>query len=449
MARPLCATILGRCLQCNYTPVQVVSPLISRLNASSAPSALSCIGLEKTQKMAFSSSARSNTNSQVSEPPACLLKPLEVPNKLLMGPGPSNPPPRVLAAGALPLLGHMHPEFFEVLDDVKAGIQYVFQTKNEWTYAISGSGHAAMEAAVVNLLEIGDVALVCQNGIWGGRIAEMVDRNGSIVKKLVRPMGEVFSLEEIEQGLKEHKPKLVFVTYGESSSGSAQPLEGLGDLCRKYDALLLVDSVAIAGGAPLFMDAWNIDVLYSGSQKVMGAPPATSPISFNQRARDVIANRKTKVRSYYLDAAELANYWGCDENPRRYHHTCLVSSIYALREGLARLAEQGLEKSWQEHRKCAEMLYEGLEKMGLEMWIKDKAIRNPCVTTIRVPEGVEWKKVVDHLMKQHKIEIAGALGKDLLGEIWRIGIMGHNCTPENVNRTLQALKEALDLYWKK
>ncbi|GFR93266.1 serine--pyruvate aminotransferase [Elysia marginata] len=370
--------------------------------------------IRQVQVASFSSSA--SMSASVSEPPACLSEPINVPSKLLMGPGPSNAHPRVLAAGALPLLGHLHTEFTKIMDDTKAGIQYVFQTQNEWTFAVSGTGHAAMEAAVVNLLEADDVALVCQNGVWGVRLADMVERNGSIAKKITKPWGEVFSLEEIEEGLKEHKPKIVFVTYGESSGGTAQPLEGLGDLCHKYDALLLVDSVAIVGGAPMFMDAWNIDVLYAGAQKVLSAPPAASPISFNQRARDAIASRKTRVRSFYFDAAELANYWGCDEGPRRYHHTGMISSVYALREGLAHFAET--------------------------------SVRNPCVTTIKVPEGVDWKKVIEYAMKNHKLEIAGGLG-ELAGKVWRIGIMGYNCTPENVNRTLAVLQEALKEHWKK
>ncbi|CAL1527232.1 unnamed protein product [Lymnaea stagnalis] len=379
----------------------------------------------------------------VSSPPKSLMKPLDVPNKLLMGPGPSNCPPRVLAAGALPMLGHLHPEFTKIMDEVKEGIQYAFQTKNEWTFAISGTGHAAMEASVANLLEPGDVALICQNGIWGQRLADMVERNGSVAQKIICAYGEVFTLDTIEKGLKEHKPSLVFVTFGESSAGTAQPLEGLGDLCHKYNALLLVDSVAILGGRPLFMDAWNIDVLYSGSQKVLGAPPATSPISFSQRARDKIASRKTKIRSYYFDANELANYWGCDKGPRRYHHTGMVTSVYALREGLARLAEEGLEKSWADHKACSELLYTGLEKLGLELLVKEPELRNPCVTTIKVPEGVNWKDVTDYAMKNYRVEIAGGLG-DLAGKVWRIGIMGYNCRPENVNLVLKVLGEALE-----
>lgn len=375
-------------------------------------------------------------------PPECLFHPLDFPMKTLMGPGPSNAPPRVLAAGALPLLGHLHPEFTQIMDQVKLGIQYAFQTENEWTFAISGSGHAAMEGVVSNLLEAGEVALVCTNGLWGQRFADMVDRNGSVAQILKRPMGEVFTLLEIEEGLKTYKPALVFITHGESSGGTVQPLEGIGALCHKYNSVLVVDSVAALGGAPLLMDKWEIDCLYSGSQKVLGAPPGTAPISYGERARKKIASRSSRVRSYYFDAAELANYWGCDKGPRRYHHTGFISSVYALREGLASLAEVGLEQSWANHKQCAEQLHEGIHKLGLQLLVKEKVYRNPCVTTIKVPEGVQWKDVTDYAMKNYRVEIAGGLG-DLTGKVWRIGVMGYNCTPDKIRLVLRALSDGL------
>ncbi|XP_076451542.1 alanine--glyoxylate aminotransferase-like [Babylonia areolata] len=374
--------------------------------------------------------------------PECLFHPLDFPHKTLMGPGPSNAPPRVLGACAMPLLGHLHPEFTQIMDQVKQGIQYAFQTQNEWTFAISGTGHAAMEAVAANLLETGDMALVCQNGIWGQRFADMAERNGSLVQKVLRPMGEVFSLQEVEEALKTHRPVLMFITHGESSGGTAQPLQGLGPLCHRYNCLLVVDSVAAMGGVPLFMDKWEIDCLYSGSQKVLGAPPGTAPISFSDRAKQRIQSRSSKVRSYYFDANELANYWGCDDGPRRYHHTGPISSVYALREGLARLAEIGLEKSWANHKECSQQLYQGLEKLGLSLCVRDPAVRNPCVTTIQVPDGVAWKDVVDYAMKNYRVEISGGLG-ELAGKVWRIGIMGYNCTPDNVRLVLRALREAL------
>lgn len=378
----------------------------------------------------------------VSPPPQSLMKPMDFPHKLLMGPGPSNCPPRVLNAQSFPLLGHLHPEFTQIMDEVKAGIQYAFQTKNTWTVCVSGTGHAAMEAACANLLEPGETALICENGLWGQRFADMCTRNGAVVQKIIKPMGQVFTLQDVEAGLQQHKPALVFVTHGESSGSTLQPLEGLGQLCHKYNSLLLVDSVAACGGVPLFVDEWEIDAIYTGAQKVISAPPGVSPVSFSDLAKSKVLNRKTPVRSYYFDMSHLANYWGCDEGPRRYHHTGPISSVYAIREGLARLAEEGLEKSWETHRRCAEMLWEGVEKLGLELLVQDKANRLPCVTGIKVPEGVNWKDVSDYAMKTYKVEISGGLGAQA-GKIWRVGIMGYNATPDNVQKVLRALDEGI------
>ncbi|XP_038061547.1 serine--pyruvate aminotransferase, mitochondrial-like [Patiria miniata] len=371
-----------------------------------------------------------------------LLMPINVPQKLLMGPGPSNAPPRILAAGALPMLGHMHPEFVKVMDDVKAGIQYAFQTRNELTLAVSGTGHAGMEAATMNILEPGDTILVAEKGLWGKRLADLGNRNGANVKIIKKPMGQVFSLLEIENGLRRYNPSVFFITQGESSGTALQPLEGVGELCHRYNCLLFVDTVASLGGVPLLVDEWGIDVIYSGSQKVLGAPPGTAPISFSMKAREKMARRKTRVPSFYLDMVELGNYWGCDESPRRYHHTGMIHSVYALREGLAMLAEEGLENCWVRHRQCAEMLWAGLEKLGLKLLVTDRSARLPTVTGVMVPQGVAWKEVTQYMMDKYKIEISGGLGA-LAGKIWRIGLLGHNCQPYNVEKVLIALKEAL------
>ncbi|KAK3105138.1 hypothetical protein FSP39_018030 [Pinctada imbricata] len=380
--------------------------------------------------------------STVSAPPKSLMKPMVFPQKLMMGPGPSNCPPRVLNACAMPILGHLHPEFTQIMDEVKEGVKYMFQTKNEWTVCVSGTGHAAMETACCNLLESGETTLVCCNGLWGERFSDMALRNGAVVKRIERPMGEVFTLGEIEEGLRKYCPSVLFITHGESSGSTLQPLEGIGALCHKYNCLLLVDSVAACGGVPMYMDKWEIDVLYTGSQKVLSAPPGASPISFSPKAKAKVQGRKTKIRSWYFDMNELANYWGCDDGPRRYHHTGPINCVYALREGLARLAEEGLEKSWANHRHCVEELWEGIEKMGLQLLVKDKANRLPCVTGVKVPNGVNWKEVSDYAMKNHRVEISGGLGQQA-GKIWRIGIMGYNATPDNVRRVLRALDDAL------
>ncbi|XP_032554277.1 serine--pyruvate aminotransferase isoform X1 [Chiroxiphia lanceolata] len=375
-------------------------------------------------------------------PPQALLRPLVVPERLLLGPGPSNVPHRIQAAGGRQILGHMHPEMLQVMDEIKAGIQYAFQTQNQLTLAISGSGHCAMEAALFNLLECGDTILVAINGIWGQRAADIARRLGANVYELLKPPGEYFTPRDIEEGLVQHKPSVLFITHGESSTGVLQPLEGLGELCHRHGCLLLVDAVASLGGAPIFMDQQEIDVLYSGSQKVLNSPPGSAPISFSERAREKVRRRKTKPRSFYLDIGWLGNYWGCDGEPRRYHHTAPINSFFSLREGLAMLAEIGLESSWERHRANCTKLCQGLLSLGLELFVKEEKARLPTVTTVRVPEGYNWKDITAFLMDNHAMEITGGLGPTV-DKVLRIGLMGCNSTGENVNRVLRALRDAL------
>ncbi|XP_001513675.3 serine--pyruvate aminotransferase [Ornithorhynchus anatinus] len=375
-------------------------------------------------------------------PPPSLLKPFVIPDKLLLGPGPSNLPPRVMAAGGLQMIGHMHKEMFQIMDEIKEGIQYAFQTKNQITLAISGSGHSAMEAALFNALEPGDSVMVGVNGIWGQRAADIAERIGGKVHQLVKSPGGYYTLQDIEKGLIQHKPVLLFLTQGESSSGVLQPLDGYGDLCHRYNCLLLVDCVASLGGTPIHMDKQAIDILYSGSQKVLNAPPGTSIISFSEKARKKIFSRKTKPVSFALDMSWLANFWGCDDKPRIYHHTTPVISLYSLREGLAILAEQGLEKSWKHHEEVTQYLYEELQKLGLKLFVKEPEVRLPTVTTVAVPEGYNWKDIVDFLMNKYGIEITGGLGPSI-GMVLRIGLLGYNCSRANVDKVIQALREAL------
>ncbi|XP_064241011.1 alanine--glyoxylate aminotransferase [Passer domesticus] len=403
--------------------------------ASDTP--LLCTQLLRTARRAMASSMLRVA------PPEKLLRPLAVPERLLLGPGPSNVPRRIRAAGSRQLLGHMHPEMLQVMDEIKAGIQYAFQTRNRLSLAVSGSGHSAMEAALANLLEPGDTVLVAINGIWGQRAAEIARRLGAKVCELLKPPGKYFTPRDIEQGLVQHKPLVLFITHGESSTGVLQPLEGLGELCHRHGCLLLVDAVASLGGAPILMDQQEIDVLYSGSQKVLNAPPGSAPISFSERAREKLLRRKTKPPSLYLDMGCLANYWGCDGEPRRYHHTAPINSFFSLREGLALLAELGLENSWERHRANCTLLCRGLLDMGLELFVEEEEARLPTITTVRVPAGYSWQDITAFLMDKHGMEIAGGLGPTV-GKVLRIGLMGCNSTRGNVERVLGALRDALE-----
>uniref|UniRef100_A0A914EHN8 Alanine--glyoxylate aminotransferase n=1 Tax=Acrobeloides nanus TaxID=290746 RepID=A0A914EHN8_9BILA len=330
-------------------------------------------------------------HSSATMPPATrILQPLKVPSKLLMGPGPSN----------------MRES---IMDDVKAGLQYLFQTNNELTFAVSGSGHAGMECAVMNLLEPGETVLVVQTGIWGQRVADLVDRLGGRVQTLNVEAGKAATLEMFSKAVEDCKPALVFVCQGESSTGVAQPLEGFGDVCQKNGALLLVDAVASIGCVPLQMDALNIDCVYAATQKVLGAPPGLAMISFSERAV--------------------------------YHHTAPISLVYALREALSEIANEGLEQCLLRHRQCADFLYSKLEKIGLKPYVQEKSIRLPGLTTIELPPNVEFKLIIDKLMSQG-IEISGGLGPTV-GKVWRIGTFGVNADKEKILKTVHALDEAL------
>ncbi|XP_074220829.1 alanine--glyoxylate aminotransferase [Camelus bactrianus] len=375
-------------------------------------------------------------------PPEALRKPLSIPSRLLLGPGPSNLPPRVLAAGGLQMVGHMHKEMFQIMDEIKEGIQYVFQTRSPLTLAVSGSGHCALEAALFNLLEPGDPFLVGVNGVWGQRAADIGERIGARVHLMIKDPGGHYTLQEVEEALARHKPALLFLTQGESSTGVLQPLEGYGELCHRHRCLLLVDAVASLGAVPIYMDLQGIDVLYSGSQKVLNAPPGTSLISFSDKAKNKIYTRKTKPFSFYLDIKYLANIWGCDDKPRRYHHTTPIISLYSLRESLALLAEQGLENSWRQHQEATEHLHRRLRALGLRFFVKDPAVRLPTVTAVAVPAGYDWRDIVHYVMDHFSIEITGGLGPSA-GKVLRIGLLGCNATRENVDRVTEALQEAL------
>ncbi len=366
------------------------------------------------------------------------FKQLNVPPRLLLGPGQSNAHPRLLGVLGMRKVGHIDPTFLELMNEVQQLLRYAWQTDNALTIPVSGTGSAAMEAAIANVVEPGDVVLVANNGYFGNRLLDMAERYGAEVCQITRPWGEVFELDELRQAVERHRPAVLAVVHAETSTGALQPLAGVGPLCREHDCLLLVDSVTSLGGAPLFLDQWQIDVAYSGAQKCLSCPPGVSPLSLGERAAAKLRSRKTKVRSWYLDVSLLEKYWGED---RTYHHTAPINMNYALREALRLVAEEGLENRWARHRENAEYLWSGLAELGIGCHVAEPH-RIPSLTTAKVPEGVDAKTVCQRLLAEYNIEIAGGLG-ELAGKVWRIGLMGFNSRRENVDLLLSALRHVL------
>jgi alanine-glyoxylate transaminase/serine-glyoxylate transaminase/serine-pyruvate transaminase len=366
------------------------------------------------------------------------LSPLKIPNRLLLGPGPSNAHPAVLQAMNTTPVGHLDPAFLALMDEIQSLLRYVWQTENPLTIAVSGTGTAAMEATIANAVEPGDVMLVGVAGYFGNRLVDMAGRYGAEVKTITKPWGEVFNLEEIRHGLKTHRPAILALVHAETSTGARQPLVGVGKLCREFGCLLLVDTVTSLGGLPIFVDEWGIDLAYSCSQKGLSCPPGASPFTMSQRAMKKLQQRQTQVKNWYLDMTLLGKYWGQE---RIYHHTAPINLYYALREGLRLLAEEGIESSWQRHQLNVDYLWERLEELGLSMHV-ERDFRLPTLTTVKIPAGVDGKAIARQLLDEYGIEIGGGLG-ELAGKVWRIGLMGFNSRRESVDRLIDALKEVL------
>ncbi|KAK6738516.1 hypothetical protein RB195_020551 [Necator americanus] len=375
------------------------------------------------------------------QPPACLQKDMDIPPRQLFGPGPSNMRDVIAESQSRSLLGHLHPEFIKVMSDTREGLQYIFKTKNAYTFAVSGTGHAGMECAVINLVERDDVFLVVEIGIWGKRAADLGARIGAKVHTVTAPHGCAVEVEAIEEALAKYKPAVLFVCHGESSTGVCQPLVGLAEACHRHGTLLLVDTVASLGGAEFRMDDWDVDCVYSATQKVLNAPPGLAPISFSDRAIQKIKNRKERVPSFYFDVLELGNYWGCDDQAKRYHHTAPISSVYALRAALAVIAKEGIDEGVRRHVENAKFLYEKLKEERLECFVEQEKWRLPCLTTVKVPEGVDWKGVMEEMMKQGT-EIAGGLGPTV-GKLWRIGTFGGNSDKQKIEKVVKLLAETI------
>jgi len=367
---------------------------------------------------------------------------LSPPPRLMLGPGPSNAHPRVYTAMATPMVGHMDAHFIQLMEEAKELLRYTWQTKNPFTVPVSGTGSAAWEAAHANLTEYGDVTLCAVNGYFGERAVDMSSRYTNNVARIDRPWGEVFTIDEIKAAFEKYKPQLFWIAHAETSTGARQPLEGIADLCKQYDCLLLTDTVTSIGGVPLFIDKWGIDAAYAGGQKALGIPPGMAPLTMGERALDKMSRRKEPVKNWYLDMNMIRKYMLAEGNaPRSYHHTAPISMLYAFREGLKVLSEETLEQSWQRHRENGELFWEGLKEIGLEPHV-DYKYRLPTLTTVKIPDGVDGKQVVNHCLQNYNIEIAGGLGQ-LAGKVWRIGFMGYNSKKENVLTLLGAFKTAL------
>jgi alanine-glyoxylate transaminase/serine-glyoxylate transaminase/serine-pyruvate transaminase len=339
---------------------------------------------------------------------------------------------------ATPVLGHLDPQFLEIMAQTQQMLRDAFLTRNHLTFPISGTGMAGMEACFVNLLESGDAAVVCVNGFFGQRMVDVASRTGARVTVLERPWGEVFDLGQIRDTLRQVRPRVLAIVQAETSTGAWQPVEELGALCHELDTLLIVDAVTALGCVPLKVDAWGIDAVYSCSQKGLSCPPGLAPVSFSARAEEAIGRRKTKVQSWYLDTTLLRRYW---DDEHAYHHTAPISMTYALREGLALLHEEGLEARWARHLRNHKALKAGLIALGMT-YTAAEGRQLPQLNAVRVPAGADEAAVRQRLLHEFGIEIGAGLG-EFKGKAWRIGLMGHGSRPENVLLLLGALEQCL------
>ncbi len=363
---------------------------------------------------------------------------LNTTSRILLGPGPSTVHPRVLHALSHPLVGHLDPQFISLMNEVQELLRYVFQTENRVTFPVSGTGSAGMEAALCNFIEPGDSVLIGVNGYFSERLCNIAARYGAEVRRLERPWGEVFSVQEIEDALKQKPAKLVALVHAETSTGALQPMEGMAEVVHRYGGLLVMDCVTSLGGIPVKIDQWKVDVAYSGTQKCLSCPPGLSPLTVSPRAIDVLHQRKTPVANWYLDLSMVEKYWGSE---RTYHHTAPISMNFALREALRLVYEEGLEARIKRHRANAEMLWQGLESLGLQLHVPIDR-RLSTLTTVLVPDGVDDNALRKQLLDEYNIEIAGGLGA-FKGRVWRIGLMGYSSRKENVLLLVAALKQLI------
>jgi len=363
---------------------------------------------------------------------------LNVSPRVLLGPGPSDVHPRVLTAMATPLVGHLDPQFLEIMNETQDMLRQAFQTRNALTFPVSGTGSAGMETCVVNLIEPGDKMVVCVNGVFGQRMTDVARRAGANVTTIERPWGEVFDPQQVRDVLRKERPKVLGLVHAETSTGAWQPMAEIGPLCQEAGALLLLDTVTSLGGVPVEVDVWGMDAVYSGTQKCLSCPPGLAPVSFSPRAVEVLNHRKTRVQSWYLDMAMVQRYWG---EERFYHHTAPITMIYALREALRLVQEEGLRPRWERHLRNHLALQAGLAALGIT-YTATEGHQLPMLNAVRIPAGVDDLATRQRLLAEFGIEIGGGLG-EFKGKAWRIGLMGHSSRANNVLLLLAGLEQCL------
>jgi len=359
--------------------------------------------------------------------------------RFLMGPGPSDVNPRVLQALASPMIGHLDPQFIQIMDEVMEMTREVFQTTNQVTSVISATGSAGMETCFVNLLEQGDTALVCVKGVFGNRMCDIVERCGANLVRIDAPWGKPIDPSQVKDALGKCSPKLVAIVHAETSTGVLQPLEEISKIVHEAGALFIVDAVTSLCGTQVKVDEWNIDAIYSGTQKCISAPPGLSPVSFSPQSIKVMDSRKTKVQSWYLDLSMIRNYWAGAK--RAYHHTGPISMVYSIHEALRIVLEEGLEARFARHKQNHIKLRDGLEAMGFEFLVAPE-YRLPMLNAVKIPVGFDDAIIRSRLLNEYNIEIGAGLG-EFAGKVWRIGLMGESCTLNHINMLLAALKQIM------
>ncbi len=363
------------------------------------------------------------------------------PQRTLMGPGPSDVHPRILEALGRPTIGHLDPLFVGMMDECKSLLKYAFQTENSLTLPISAPGSAGMEACFANLLERGDKAIVCVNGVFGTRMIENVVRCGAEAIRVDSPWGQPVDVNAVEQALKENpEAKVLAFVHAETSTGALSDAEALCKLAQQHNCLSIVDTVTSLAGVPLYIDKWGVDAVYSGTQKCLSCTPGISPVSFSDKAIAAIKSRQQAVQSWFLDMNLILGYWG-EGGKRAYHHTAPINALYGLHESLVMLQEEGLEAAWERHQKMHSALAAGLTVLGIE-FVVDEAHRLPQLNSVYIPQGVDDAKTRAQLLSEYSLEIGAGLG-DFAGKVWRIGLMGYSARAENVRLLLRALSKVM------